>query len=145
MKNIWPNAGGRRNVADRLVCDTSALVACCLKEPGADVVQKHLELGGCVMHAINVSEICFTLPRKRPGEFDRHSARAWLLKAGVEIISGFDEVWADKVAEIRLKAMALNIGDGVAVALAGALGVPLLAAEGAFANASDFAAIELIR
>ena len=36
-------------------------------------------------------------------------------------------------------------GDGVAVTLAGALGVPLLATEKAFREAKDFAAIGFIR
>ena len=103
-----------------------------------------MSLGGCVMHAINASEICFTLPRKRPEEFDRRMTRAWLLRAGVRVINGFDEEWAATVADIHLSARALNVGDGMAVALVGALGVPLLASEGAFLQTGKYATVELI-
>jgi len=125
--------------------DTSAICALAFDEPGADKVLAHLRQGGCIMHAVNTSEICFTLPRKRPGHFNRQSARAWLIEHGIRVFNGFDETWADAVAEIRLENKALNIGDGVAVALAASLEIPLLVAEKAFEDAADCATINLIR
>ena len=130
----------------KAVMDTSAICALAFEEPGADKVIARLRGGGCVMHAVNASEICFTLPQKRPGEFDRRFARALLDDFGVEVMPVlFDEAWIAVVAEIRLKARALNIGDGAAVALAGALDMPLVTAEKAFLEAAGFARIELIR
>ena len=126
------------------VLDTSALVARALGESGADKVEAWLERGGCVMHIVNVSEACFTLSRKRPDLFNRHSARGWLLGRGINFVFGFDSFLADQVAEIRLGNMALNIGDGVAVALAGVLGVPLLVADRGFRKSAAHAALEIV-
>jgi len=36
----------------RMVCDTSAIVACGLDEPGAAAVRAQLSRGGCVMHSV---------------------------------------------------------------------------------------------
>ncbi len=127
------------------MCDTSALVAYWKSEPGADAVRAQLERGGCVMHEVNVCELCFTLPRKLPERFTRESALAMLKRVGVTAVGGFDREWTEVVADIRLAAPALNMGDGVAVALASALGTPLLTAERAFLSACDYARIELIR
>ena len=49
------------------------------------------------------------------------------------------------MATVRLSAMSLNFGDGLAVVLAASLGIPLLTAEKAFREAKKFADIELIR
>ena len=119
------------------VCDTSALVACCLNEPGADMVRQRLYEGGCVMHAVNVSEFCSAMPRKLPGGFTRASALQWLEDAGIKFASGFDLAWARNVAEIRHAVASLSIGDGVAITLADALGVPVMASD----KADKFAAI----
>ena len=60
-------------------------------------------------------------------------------------IGGFDDKWAVFTAEIRLRNMALSIGDATAIALASTLGAPLLTADKAFLKSADFAQIELIR
>ncbi len=127
------------------MCDASALVAYWRGEPGMNATWAHLRRGGCVMHEVNISEIAFTMPRKIPAQWSPRIVVDWLEKAGIAAVEGFDSRWAEIVAEIRLAAPALNIGDGVAVALASSLRVPVLTADRAFLSASDFARIELIR
>ncbi len=83
-----------------------------------DVAWAHFRRGGCVMHEVNVSELAFTMPRKIPAQWSPRIVVDWLEKAGIAAVEGFDSRWAEIVAEIRLAAPALNIGDGVAVALA---------------------------
>ena len=141
----WPKCGWKKMMNADAVMDTSAIAALAFLEPGADVVRERLRRDRCVMHAVNLSEACFTLPRKRPDRFDFRSARAWLDSIGIFPMYGFDESWLAAVSSIRLSARALNFGDGVAVALASALGVPLVTAEKAFAGAEGFARVELIR
>ena len=46
------------------VCDASALVAYWRREKGWEAVEALLGAGGLVMHEVNISELCFTLPRK---------------------------------------------------------------------------------
>ena len=132
-------------MANRAVLDTSALVAYWRGEPGAERVESLLRRGGCVMHEINVSELCFTLPRKLPDRFNRASARAMLQRVGVSTVADFSLEWADAAADIRLEAPALNFGGGIAVALAGILNVPLFTSEKSFLGASGFAEIMLFR
>lgn len=97
------------------------------------------------MHEVNVSETCFTLPRKHPDGFDPDYTRVWLERSGLATISGFSWDVGRLTARIRLAHRALSFGDGVALALAFMLGVPLLTADRAFAEAKAFATIELIR
>jgi len=120
----------------KVVLDTSALVAYWRREPGAERVHECLRRGGCVMHEVNVSEICFTLPRKLPERFNRESARVMLEVVGVITVSDFGPKWADAAADIRLKTHALNFGDGIAVALAAHLGIPLMTTEKSFLGAA---------
>lgn len=129
----------------RIVLDTGALVAFWREEKGTDVVRAQLHRGGCVMHEVNVSELCFTLPRKLPNRFTRQSARTMLDMLGVVTVDGFDQEWADAVADIRLAVRELSVGDGVAVALASSLNIPVLTTEKAFDRAAEFAKIERIR
>lgn len=129
----------------RIVCDTSALVAFGRQEPGWELVGRELSRGGCVMHEVNICELCFTMPRKRPEEFTREAVLDWLEKNGVDSAKGFDRSWTETIADIRQIAPALNLGDGVAVALAAALSIPVLTADRAFLGASVYARIELIR
>ena len=129
----------------RIVCDTSALVAFGRQEPGWDVVERELSRGGCIMHEANISELCFTMPWKRPEEFDSDTVLKWLSNNGVASVEGFDRTWTETVAAIRQIAPALNLGDGIAVALGAALHVPVLTADKAFLGASVYARIKLIR
>ena len=109
------------------------------------MVWECLKVGGCMMHEINISEFCFSMTRKHPQKFNVHLARKWIYGVGVYPVDGFPGEWADRIAEIRLAEKSLNIGDGVAIMLASALGVPVLTAEGNFMGAAECAGIELIR
>lgn len=129
----------------KFVVDTSALAAIALDELGATRAQTYIEDGACVIHEVNVSELCFTLPRKRPTEFDPVFTRAWVKHLGLYVMSGFSDNLGYLAADIRLQNHALNLGDGVAVATAYLLNVPVLTAEKAFAKSSMFVKVELIR
>jgi len=127
------------------VVDTSALAAIVLNEPGAAKALAHLEDGGCVMHEVNVSELCFTLPRKRPIDFSPATVRVLIERLTIRVMGGFSPDMGRLVADIRLENQALNLGDGVAVALAHHMGIPVLTADNAFAKSSMYANVELIR
>lgn len=97
------------------------------------------------MHEINISEIAFTIPKKNPDEWSTRDTLDWLERIGMETVEGFNRRWAEVVANIRSVAPALNLGDGVAIALASSLRIPVQTADRAFLAAKDFARIEMIR
>jgi len=128
------------------VADASALAAIAFGEPGADNARTYLKRHGCVMHEVNVSELCFTLPRKRPDDFfDPEMVRFWLRRMDINMVDGFSADLGRVVASIRLRNQALNLGDGVAVAMAIQMDIPLLTADKAFAKSSPLIKVELIR
>jgi len=129
----------------RFVLDTSVLMAIAQNEPGAAEALTYLKNNRCVMHEVNVSELCFTLPRKHPSKFTPTKTRAWLDRLGVRAISGFSPDLGRLVADIRTQNQALNLGDGVAMATAFLMDTPVLTAEKAFAKSPTFAKVELIR
>ena len=117
-------------------------------EPGTEVVRDRLKSGQCVMHAVNVAEFCFTISRKLPEAYTPDTAMAWIATAEIGVAENLDPDFLRLTAHIRLasrESRALSVGDGIAVALAASLGVPLLTTERAFNHAADFARIELIR
>ena len=128
-----------------IILDTSALVALALGEPGAAKVEKYLRGGRSAMHEANVSELCLALPRKRPAHFDPEIVRTWVERSGIHVVSGFSPRLGALAAKIRLRNKALSLGDGVAMATARLLGVPVLAADSAFAADFLYAKAELIR
>ena len=127
------------------VLDTSALMAVFRDEPGADKVAVSLLAGGCVMHVANMSEFYSAVPRKSTGLFTPVEAMAWVDRNGIDGIDWMDRPFALLAAEVRVAVPALSLGDGLAVALASVLDVPLLVAERAFKKAAGFATIELLR
>ena len=127
------------------VYDTSALVAVLRNEPGADKVQRHLIVGDGCMHAVNMGEFLYTISRRLPERFTPESASIWLETSAIRPSEIITRTFLVLTARIRRASPALSFGDGVAVALAASLGVPVLTTEKAFAKASEFARVELIR
>lgn len=127
------------------VLDTSALVAYWREEPGCDVVGAALRDSGCAMHAVNVAEFLYSLPRRRPELFNISLASDWVERVGIVCMEGLDRRFRALCAAIRLAAPALSVGDGFAVALASVMDVPVVTSDKAFARARDFASVHLIR
>ncbi len=131
--------------SDDCVLDTSALIAVIRGEPGAERVRDRLTSGRRFMHAVNVAEFLFTAPRRRPDRFTPESALAWLNAAEIGVVDILDLDFLQLTAHIRLAERSLSVGDGVSVALASVLDIPLVTAERSFKHAREYARIELIR
>ena len=132
-------------IAD-FVLDTSALIAYVRGEPGAPFIASILSAHYCIMHAVNVGEFCYTAVRCLPDRFvSPESAILWLNQAGVGRSHDLTSSFLILSARVRRASPALSFGDGVAVALASALCIPLLTTEKAFDKAAEFAEIRRIR
>ena len=129
----------------KYVLDTSAIMACYRNETGHEKVDKALALGGCVMHVANICEFCFSVPKKSGWTVAPDVALAWLNRYGIDGIDRMDRHITMLAVDVRMTVPALSLGDGIAVALASTLGVPLMVAEHVFAKVNGFARIECIR
>ncbi len=127
------------------VLDTSALIAVIRNEPGAEQGWERLTTGRRFMHAVNVAEFLFSAPRRRPDLFTPESALAWFNATEIGIVDILDPDFLQLTAHIRLAERSLSVGDGVSVALASVLNIPLVTADRNFKHARDYARIELIR
>ena len=127
------------------VLDTSSLIAYIREELGAEQVRKRLRFSRCLMHAINVAEFLFTAPKRMPGLFTPESAFAWFTAADIDTANILDPDFLQTTAKIRLAERSLSLGDGMAIALASMLEVPVVTSERNFKKAGDYANIELIR
>ena len=86
------------------VVDTSALTAMAFNEPGADNARTCIKRHDGIMHEVNVSELCFTLPRKRPDLFfDPEMVRLWFRRMDIHTVDGFSADLGRVVAGIRLR------------------------------------------
>lgn len=126
------------------VLDTSALIAYIRNEPGEEVVKERLRFGRCLMHAVNVAELLFTAPRRIPERFKPESTLAWFNAVEIGMADILDSDFLQLTATIRLSEKSLSVGDGMAIALASVLDVPVLTAERNFKHAKEYARIELI-
>ena len=127
------------------ILDTSAVVAFLRLEPGAEHVRERLNASRCLMHAVNVAEICFTVPRRMPERFTPELAMAWFIAANIAVSDILAPDFLQMTAKIRLAERSLSIGDGMAIALASVLKLPVLTTERNFKKAHQYTAIELIR
>jgi PIN domain nuclease of toxin-antitoxin system len=125
--------------------DTSALVAVIRGEPGAERVREWLDMGRCTMHAANVSELCFSAPKRVPECFTPASAMAWFIAEDIAISNVLDLDFLQLAAEIRLVARPLSLGDGMAIALASISNLPIVTAEHAFKKAREYVEVAMIR
>ena len=127
------------------VLDTSALLAYLRDEPGADKVATSLEGDECVKHVVNAGEFLYSVSRRMPDRFTPESAAVWLESTAIGKSANMTMSLLVLAARIRRAVPALSFGDGMAIALASTLRVPVLTTEKAFRAAADFAAIDLIR
>ena len=129
----------------KCVFDTSALVAVMRGEPGAERVRDCMDGGDSCMHTVNIGEFLYTVSRRMPERFTPEIAAVWLDSATIGHSANMTMPFLILAARIRRAAPALSFGDGVAIALASTLGVPVLTTEKAFKDADNFATIDLIR
>ena len=128
------------------VIDTSALMAYWLNEPGADHFYKMLRnRRPLIMHHANICELMFSMPRKSMNRLAPEIIQKEIFHLGIRQIAWMDLPFCDLAASIRLAAPALSLGDGIAVATASLLGVPVMTSEKAFLEAAEFASIKMIR
>ena len=127
------------------VLDTSAMIARFRGETGGDLVESILAEKRCAMHTVNVAEFCLTLPRKTEQRITPEAATGLLDAAGIMRVELMTDPFLWLAARVRLANPPLSVGDGLAVALASVLGVPLLVTEKAFEKAAEFATIKRIR
>lgn len=124
------------------VLDASALLALLQDEPGADIVASHLP--GCVMSAVNLSEVVAKLAERGVPPAELRAALD-----GLDIdVRPFDVEAAYEAGELRrsTRDAGLSSGDRACLAVAVRLGVPALTADRAWARvAGSTLRVALIR
>ena len=132
-------------MTDACVLDTSAVIAYLRDEPGAERVRSRLRFGYRIMHAVNVAELCFTAPKRMPERFSPESTMVWFNAMDIAVSGVYDSDFLQLSAEIRLKERSLSVGDGMTVALASMLNLPVMTTERNFRKVHEYATIEVIR
>ena len=123
-----------------VVLDSSAVLALLLAEPGADKVAAVLTQS-CIS-TVNLAEVITKLVDKQA------SAHQFALAQGLPIVKmPFDESQAISAGHLRTttKASGLSPGDRACLALAQALGLPVLTADRAWAGLKVGVTVQLIR
>lgn len=107
------------------VLDSSAIIALLRKEPGADEVRKWLKRS--FVSSVTIAEVmCVARRRGIPAEAER-----WAIKQlGLNCV-GFDNTQAEVVASIysATERKSIGLGDRACMALAIALGVPVITSD----------------
>ena len=114
--------------ASEVVLDASALLALLNGEPGAEVVDEHMD--GAVISSVNLSEVVAKLG---DGGMPTESVRSALAELKLQI-HAFDTAQAFAAGELRVKTrhLGLSLGDRACLALARQLARPVLTADGAW-------------
>ena len=126
---------------NRLVLDSSALLAFLHREPGAEVVAEALDRA--VISAVNLAEVATKLTER--GASLTHIRRVVsALKVGV---IGFDNVLSYRVAALResTKEAGLSLGDRACLATAQSLGAPALTTDRSWTRVEVGVEIQVIR
>lgn len=126
---------------NRIVLDSSALIALLKPEPGSGVVASHLT--GATLSAVNLAEVV-TWMRQRG---DSLEAIHWTLDMlNLETLD-FDGDLAIGTGVLvdETKKYGLSLGDRACLASAAREGIPVLTAERSWANLNLGVAIQLIR
>ena len=123
-----------------VVLDSSALLALLLGEPGADKVAAVLPQS--CMSTVNCAEVITKLVEKQASNHQFALARG----LPVEKVP-FDEAQAVASGHLRAttKAFGLSLGDRACLALALALGLPVLTSDRAWAGLNIGVTIQMIR
>jgi PIN domain nuclease of toxin-antitoxin system len=125
------------------VLDASAALAFLRKEPGGDIVERHL--GQAAMSSVNVAEVCDHYVKVGAA---RGEVRAIVLDLSILIVEADVELAIDASLLMRTtRAAGLSLGDRFCLALAKRLELPALTADRAWARIADAIGVrvELIR
>lgn len=125
------------------VLDASAILALLQAEPGHTAVMTRLENGGCLVSAVNLSEVLTRLIDRGLSPEDAEAA-VDALELDVAV---FDDAAARGCSALRTvtRSLGLSIGDRACLALAIKSKAVALTADRAWAKADCGARIELIR
>lgn len=109
----------------RVVVDASALLAAILDESGADAVMPYIGQG--VISTVNLTEV---RSRLYDGGISELNAGQMIERFSFDVVP-FDEAQATDAARLRPKTrkLGLSLGDRACIALASALGLPVLTAD----------------
>src|SRR5262249_37025258 len=131
----------RQRVSD-FVLDTSAVIALFQGEPGAARVATAVAAGATIS-SVNLSE---TVAKLRDGGIPEPEVRARLDGLNLDVVD-FDEAGVYDAGFLRpaTRSAGLSLGDRACLALALALGLPVLTADRHWATVSVGVTIEVIR
>jgi PIN domain nuclease of toxin-antitoxin system len=129
-----------------VVLDASAILALLNEEPGADEVEAALAAGGCLVGAVNWSEVLSRL-------FDLEGAQRGALDAVLDsllellTIVPFEAADAVRAAELRpeTRQLGLSLGDRACLALAQRAESPVLTADRVWEAVDVAVRIRLLR
>ena len=127
---------------NKIVVDTSAIIALINREKGAEIVEKHLD--SSIISSVNFSELLTVLQRevfKDSREFFE------LIKSAFLHIENFDSKQAEIAASLDkiTKDYGLSLGDRACLALAKSKNLPVLTADKAWKSLEIGVKIQLIR
>ena len=128
---------------NKVVLDTSAVLAYLFGETGADSVYPILEAGLGLMSSVNYAELVGKLfDQGMPTEIIRET----LFNLEIEIID-YDEAQAFETGALRIisKAFGLSLGDRACLALAANLKFPVMTADRVWLNVPVQAEVRVIR
>lgn len=133
-------------MSEPVVLDASAVLALLNEEPGADEVGRAMAAGGCLIGAVNWSEVLgrvIELPGPQRGAVDA------VLASVLELLTivPFEREDAERTAELRpaTRRRGLSLGDRACLALALRAARPVLTADRAWENAVEGVEIHLLR
>lgn len=111
--------------AAEVVLDASALLALLNAEPGAEVVDEHMD--GAAISAVNLSEVVAKLAE---GGVPAEAARSALTELKLRV-HAFDSAQAFAAGELRIETrhLGLSLGDRACLALCLELGRPVLTTD----------------
>lgn len=129
---------------NRIVLDTSALLAILNDEPGAEIFTRHIDLlESATMSTVNISEAYGTLVRS-----GIRSEDAWrALIASVPQAADFDMEQAQIAGDLlpQTRSLGLSLGDRACLALGIALKAPVYTADRAWKGLRLGVSIHVIR
>ena len=119
-----------------MVIDASALLAFLLGEPGADIVEEHLD-ADAICSTVNWSEV---VQKLRAHEKDPQPALGLLVSYGLRVVP-FDRELAEATALLWQDHPSLSLADRSCLALGLAEGVQVLTADRAWGSESPIVQI----
>lgn len=130
---------------NKIVIDSSAIIAFLDLEPGSENVREHLN--DAIISTINLAEVITVINRKTGGDKEAQAEALMLLKNTFAHIIDFDLEQAIIAAEIDLvsKKYGLSLGDRACLALAKAKKLPVLTADKEWKKLKIGVDVQLVR